>query len=70
MLDTEFTWCADRRNFVKDGKRYVGSEVATEGENVWVEAWPPGMSAHVYTERHYAFATHMCLVLHSKKGDF
>lgn len=57
MLDAEFTWYTDRRNFVKDGKRYVGSVVVTEGENVWVESLSPGSSAHVYTDSLYAFAT-------------
>lgn len=56
MLDAEFTWYTDRRNLVKDGERYVGSVVVTEGEDVWVEALPPGTSAHVYTDSRYAIA--------------
>lgn len=57
MLDAEFTCYTDGRNFVKDGERYVGSVVVTEGEDVWVEALPPGTSAHVYTDSRYAIAT-------------
>lgn len=56
MLDAEFTWYTDRRNFVEDGKRYVGSVVVTEVENVCVESLPPGSSAHVYTGSRYTFA--------------
>lgn len=49
MLVAEFTWYTDGRNFVKDGERDVGSVVVTEGEDVWVEALPPGTLLSTYT---------------------
>lgn len=45
MPDAEFTWYTHGTSLIKDEKRYAGTVVVMEGEDIWAEVLAPGTPA-------------------------